>query len=83
MKKNRKAQIIIIIVVILLVALGIYAFPRIKKALIEDDYKAYLQEETQKETTDFKALKDKNPAVEGMVLVAENDNFKLYTNKTI
>lgn len=82
MKKNRKAQIIIIIVVILLVALGIYAFPRIKKALIEDNYKAYLQEETQKETTDFKALKDKNPAVEGMVLVAENDNFKLYTNKT-
>ena len=81
MKKNRKAKIIIIIVVILLIALGIYAFPRVRKMLMENDYKAYLQEETKKETTDFKALKDKNPVVSDMVLAAENDNFKLYTNK--
>lgn len=81
MKKNRKAKIIIIVVVILLVALGIYAFPRIQKMLIENDYKAYLTEETKKETTEFKALKDKESVVSGMVLAAENDNFKLYTDK--
>lgn len=82
MKKNRKAKIIIIIVVILLAALAIYAFPRVKKALVENDYKALLQEDTKKETTTFKALKDDNPAVADMVLAAENDNFKLYTNQT-
>lgn len=82
MKKNRKAKIIIIIVVILLAAVAIYAFPRVKKALTENDYKAYLQENTKKETTKFKALNDSNPAVADMVLAAENDNFKLYTNKT-
>ena len=82
MKKNRKAKIIIIIVVILLVILAIYAFPRVKKALVENDYKAYLQENTQKETTKFKALNDDNPVVADMVLAAENDNFKLYTNQT-
>ena len=81
MKKNRKAKIIIIIVVILLVALGIFAFPRVKKMLMENDYKAYLKEENKKETTEFKALKDDDKVVSDMVLVAENDNFKLYTNQ--
>ena len=81
MKKNRKVKIIIGVVVVLLVALAIYAFPRVKKMLMETDYKAYLTETTKKETTEFKALKDKNPAISGMVLAAENDNFKLYTNK--
>ena len=82
MKKNRKAKIIIIIVVILLAALAIYAFPRVKKALVENDYKAFLQENTKKETTKFKALKDNTPSVADMLLAAENDNFKLYTNRT-
>ena len=82
MKKNRKAKIIIIIVVILLAAVAIYAFPRVKKALTENDYKAFLQEDNKKETTKFKELKDSNPAVADMVLAAENDNFKLYTNRT-
>lgn len=81
MKKNRKVKIIIGVVVVLLVALAIYAFPRVKKMLMENDYKSYLTETTKKETTEFKALKDKEPAVSGMVLAAENDNFKLYTNK--
>lgn len=81
MKKKRKAKIIIILVVILLVALGIYAFPRIKKVLIENDYKAYLNEEQKKETTEFKPLPDSDAVVSGMVLAAENDNFKLYTNQ--
>lgn len=81
MKKNWKAKIIIIIVVILLAALAIYLFPRVKKALVENDYKAFLQEDAKKETTKFKALKDENPAVSDMVLAAENDNFKLYTNQ--
>ena len=63
MKKNRKAKIIIGVVVVLLVALAIYAFPRVKKMLMENDYKAYLTETTKKETATKPAAATKKAAV--------------------
>lgn len=45
------------------------------------EYKNYLTEnEPYGNGTEFQALKDSEPAVQGMVLAAENENLKLYIN---
>lgn len=45
-----------------------------------DEYKDFVQSYTYEEGTEFVALSDASPSVEGMVLVAENEYLKLYTN---
>lgn len=46
-----------------------------------DNYKDYIKANAEYEAgTGFSALPDADPAVEGMVLAAENENLKLYTN---
>lgn len=45
-----------------------------------DKYKNYLTTYEYEEGTDFEAIAENNPSVPNMVLVAENDYLKLYTN---
>lgn len=45
-----------------------------------DAYKQYLSSYEVESGSEFQAAKDDKPSVPGMVLVAENDTLKLYTN---
>lgn len=45
-----------------------------------DEYKDYVSDYAYEEGQPFKALSDTEAQVEGMVLGAENDHYKLYTN---
>lgn len=80
MKKSTKIKLIIIAVFVLAAA-GIAAYMCVNY-FFYDEYKKYLTDYTYEEGTEFKALKDTDNKVEGMVLVAENDILKLYTNTT-
>lgn len=80
MKKSTKIKLIIIAVLVLAAA-GIAAYMCVNY-FFYDDYKKYLTDYTYEEGTEFKALNDSDPKVDGMVLVAENDILKLYTNTT-
>ena len=63
-----------------LLVLAVFLIPFLAKVSKGKDYKEYLAKSEVEEGTDFKPLKDKEPSVDGMVLVAENDQLKLYTN---
>lgn len=80
MKKSTKIKLIIIAVFVLAAA-GIAAYMCINY-FFYDEYKKYLTDNTYEEGTEFKTLNDSDSKVEGMVLVAENDILKLYTNTT-
>ena len=74
-KKRRKKRLIIIVVVALLVIISASALNIIFRYFKYDEYKKY---EVKGER--FVAVNEDKPDVEGMVLVSENDNLKLYTN---
>lgn len=79
----RKAKIIRlgIISAIVLALLGYVAYLCVNYFFYYE-YRKYLTEYTFEEGKEFKELKDKDPKVKGMVLAAENDILKLYTNTT-
>lgn len=80
MKKSTKIKLIIAAVILLAVA-GYVTYMCVNY-FFYDAYKKYLTSNTYEEGTEFKALTDSDPKVDGMVLVAENDKLKLYTNTT-
>ncbi len=45
-----------------------------------DDYKKFLSTYKAEKGSEFKAISEDTADVQGMVLVSENDNYKLYTN---
>lgn len=78
---SKKAKIILAVLAGVIVVAGICFYPMAKKYFLKNDYKQYLSEEAEFEQgTEFSEIKEQKPSVAGMVLVAENDNFKLYTN---
>lgn len=80
MKKKLKLRFIIIPVILLAIA-GYVSFVCINY-FFYDEYKKYLTTSTYETGNEFKAQDDSDPKVDGMVLVAENDILKLYTNTT-
>ncbi len=78
---SKKTKMILLALVVLLTAAGIYFYPTIKKYFLLTDYKKYLSETIKFEQgTEFTQKNEQTSSVEGMVLAAENENFKLYTN---
>lgn len=80
MKKFKRIRLIIILAVILV--LGSYAAYMCNHYFFYKEYEKYLTEDSFVTGTEFTALKDDEPKVEGMVLAAESDSLMLYTNTT-
>ncbi len=80
MKKIKK--VLLSCLAVLLVGVICYGVWYFNRYVFYDDYKAFIQKDTIVESTEFAALTDSEVNVEGMVLVAENTNFKLYTDTT-
>lgn len=80
MKKSKKIKLIIIAVIVLTVV-GYAAYMSVNYFFYKD-YEKYLTDYTYEEGKEFTELEDSDPKVDGMVLVAENDILKLYTNTT-
>lgn len=79
-KKIRKKRLIIIVVVALLVIISASALNIIFRYFKYDEYKKYEVKSKTEKGERFVAVNEDKPDVEGMVLVSENDNLKLYTN---
>ena len=79
-KKRRKKRLIIIVVVALLVIISASALNIIFRYFKYDEYKKYEVKSKTEKGERFVAVNEDKPDVEGMVLVSENDNLKLYTN---
>ena len=78
---SKKTKIILAVLVGVLVVSGICLYPMGKKYFLRNDYKQYLSGPAEFEQgTAFAPLKEQKASVAGMVLAAENKNFKLYTN---
>lgn len=77
---KKKTKIILLIMAVILVAAGIYAGNIMLKYVLHDDYKDILSTGTFEKAAEFAALTDKDASVPGMILAAENNKFKLYTN---
>lgn len=78
MKKTKNIKLIIILAIVLILA-GYITYICLHYFFYKG-YEKYLTDYTFEESTEFVGLEDQNPQVKGMVLVAENDNLKLYTN---
>lgn len=78
---NKKTKIILAVLAGVLVVAGICFYPMAKKYFLRNDYKQYLTKTAEFEAgTSFSPIKEQTASVAGMVLAAENDTFKLYTN---
>ncbi len=81
MKKAKRIRLIVIIAIIL--GLAGYAAYLGFNFFLYDGYKKYLPAKEPFEVgREFKEQKDSAPKIDNMVLVAENDILKLYTNTT-
>ena len=78
MKKTKNIKLIIILASVLILA-GYITFICLHYFFYKG-YEKYLSDYTFETSTEFVGLEDKDPQVAGMVLAAENDNLKLYTN---
>lgn len=76
----KKKWIIFGVVAAVLLGVGIYVGVITLRYTNFDDYKQYLQTETVEQATAFTPIAEENPSVASMVLVAQNEKFKLYTN---
>jgi hypothetical protein len=72
----------LIIIAVLLLAAACYVAYLCVNYFFYDEYKKYLTGYTYETGSEFQVLDDSDPKVDGMVLVAENDILKLYTNTT-
>lgn len=78
---SKKTKIILTVTAGVLVVAGICFYPMAKKYFLKNDYKHYVSETAEFEQgTEFSEIREQTALVDGMVLAAENDNFKLYTN---
>lgn len=78
MKKRIKLRFILIPAILL--GIGLYVAYVFLHYFNYMEYRKFLKVYSYEEGTEFAALEDSKPSVEGMVLVAENDILKLYTN---
>ncbi len=81
MKKAKKIGLIVILA-ILLGGAGYITYLCMNFFLYDGYKKDLTAKEAYEEGREFTELKDSDPKVKGMVLVAENDILKLYTNTT-
>ncbi|MBP1755294.1 MAG: hypothetical protein H6Q59_1692, partial [Firmicutes bacterium] len=80
MKKAKKIRLIIIATIVLgLLGYGAYLC---QNYFFYNEYRDYLTGYSTETGKEFTGASDSDPKVEGMVLVAENDILKLYTNTT-
>ncbi len=79
---KKKTKIILIVLAIALIAAGLLGSYILTEYILHDDYKDILSTGTFEEAVEFTALNDTDVSVPGMVLVAENDKYKLYTDTT-
>ncbi len=78
---SKKTRIILTVSASILVVAGICFYPMAKKYFLRNDYKQYMSYTADFEQgTEFSPIKEQEASVAGMVLAAENENFKLYTN---
>lgn len=75
---KKKIKLIAIIFIIVIFAILVIGF--ICKYMLEDRYKNYLSGYTIEKGYEFKELKDSSEGINGFVLAAENEQYKLYTN---
>ncbi|MBQ8639449.1 MAG: hypothetical protein IJ468_09790 [Lachnospiraceae bacterium] len=80
MKTGKKILIALISLVVLCVA-GFVAW-YLTKYVFYDDYKQYIRTYEYEEGTEFTQIKEDKADVAGMLLAAENENFKLYVKKS-
>lgn len=78
--KNRKGKIYLIPILAVLVAMSGYMAYICIHYFFYDEYKECLADYAYEEGKEFKPLEDRNPSVDGMVLVAETEFLKLYTD---
>lgn len=78
MKKSLKIKLAVVTIIVL--AAAGYATYMCVNYFFYDEYRKYLTGYTYEEGREFTALKDSDPRVKGMVLAAENDILKLYTD---
>jgi hypothetical protein len=77
---KKKTKIILLIVFIILVVVGAFASYVTIRYFLHDDYKDVLSVSTVEKVKDFVAPTDTEISVPRMVLAAENEKFKLYTD---
>lgn len=78
MKKKIKIGIFAVIIIAVMLSILNLVF----HYFLYDKYKDYLSSYEVEEATEFTPIEESKSDVDGMVLVAQNDNFKLYTNTT-
>lgn len=80
MKTGKK----ILIALITLVVLGVAGFVTwyVTRYVLYDEYKQYIKTYDYEEGTEFSHIKEDKADVAGMLLAAENENFKLYVKKS-
>ncbi len=77
-KKNRWLPVAVIVIAV--AAIAAFAGVIVTRYFNYNVYKQYVQSYEVEEGGEFTALPDTGDGVEGMVLAAENENLKLYTN---
>lgn len=80
--RKRYKKLILLCCAILVVSGAAYIGYYLVRYRFYDVYKESLKEYIYEDGTEFKAMSDSDPKVEGMVLVAENESLKLYFNTT-
>ena len=79
----KKKKILIITLTTLFLTIGGFALYMALNYLLHDDYKNWIEPPAvAQEGTEFTALSDSARDIPDMILAAENDQFKLYTNTT-
>ena len=79
-KKRRKIKAILFVLLGLAVIAGSVVAYIVIRYTSYNKYRDYVKDYAYEEGTDFKAAADAHADVEGMSLVAENDNLKLYAD---
>ncbi len=78
MNKSKRIRLIIIITIVL--GLLGYVANLCVNYIFYDEYKKYLTQDETAEVKEFNEREDSEPKIDGMVLAAENDILKLYTD---
>ena len=80
MTKKTKRTLTVAVIAAVLVAVAVFAVVLLTRYFNYNVYKQYVQSYETEEGGEFAALSDTGAGVEGMVLAAENEKLKLYTN---
>lgn len=81
-KNSMKKKIIAGIIIVMLLGIGGYITYVVQHFYRYNDYKKYLSSYEAEKGSSFTPIREDTPDVPGMVLAAENENYKLYTDVT-